>query len=100
MNNFQDVKKSIEELESSSLKLSIDGIIVYVLDWKILSNNQMYIDYICFDKRAESQEFYNKIQKTLTVLLEKEIRENKWYRILFSKICAPIKNIRKRFGHS
>ena len=91
--------KNIEELENSSLKITIDNINFYVLHWKVLSNNNFEIDYITFNKNGYSPIYENKLKEILGDMLKQQIKETKWYRVLFSKICVVIKNIREKFFH-
>lgn len=105
MNNpsFEELKNYIEELERSSIKLVIDGINVYIIDMKYLPNGQLDLKYICFDKKSDEYNFDEKVHSEVQKFITNQLKEQqgqKWYKILFSKICALIKNIRKRFGLS
>lgn len=103
MNNlsFYWLHNKLEELERSSIKLVIDGVTVYIMDMQYINGKELSVQYICFDKKSEDFEFNKKLNNAVQQLITKELQQGKkWYKILFSKIYALIKNIRKRFGRS
>lgn len=100
MNNYLD---EVARLEQTSLKIFVGDIPVYILDMKYHLDGKLDLEYICFHKDSESPEFYKNLQDKVKSFLSEEIRkekDNKWYKILFSKACVIIKNIRKKFGLS